>query len=61
MQIKKAIIDFIFENANDFQLVNNTTDKFREYIYDTKGNYLIGGELISDFIRKEIDLIVNIK
>ena len=40
-ELKKAIIDFIFEKEK-FQLHNATIEKFRLYIYDSNGNYLIG-------------------
>lgn len=57
IQLKKAIIDYIFENLTDYQLANNVTAKFRNYIYDNSGDYLIGGENVSDFIKKSIDII----
>lgn len=56
-ELKKAIINHIFENLSDFQLVNNTTHKFRAYIYDGAGNYLIGGEDGTKFISESIKLI----
>ena len=56
-ELKKKIIDSIFENANDFQLVNNTIDNFRSYIYYRDGSYLIGGEAVAEFIKKAIELI----
>ena len=58
-ELKIAIINFIFENEKDFQLTNNTTDKFRLYIYDGNGSYLIGGENVKDFIKKAIELITE--
>jgi len=61
MQIKKQIINYIFENQDEFQLTNATINNFREYIYNKEGNYLTGGELIANFIRKAIDLIINNK
>ena len=56
-ELKKAIINYIFEHLTDFQLVNNTTDKFRAYIYDSTGEYLIGGEDVVKFISQSINLI----
>lgn len=53
--LKKAIIDYIFENINDFQLVNNTKNKFRDYIFDSKGEYLMGGEQVENFIKKAVE------
>lgn len=58
-ELKQAIINHIFENSTDFQLINNTTDKFRAYIYDSKGDYLIGGNEVYEFIRDAIELITT--
>lgn len=59
MQLKEKIIKYIFDNKDQFQLVNTTITHFREYIYNSKGEYLIGGELIAQFIKKAIDLIIK--
>jgi hypothetical protein len=56
-ELKKAIIDFIFEKEKEFQLHNATIEKFRPYIYDSNGNYLIGGEDVANFISKAIKLL----
>ena len=56
-ELKKEIINWIIENGNEFQRVNACTDKFRLYIYDTNGNYLIGGENVVNFIKKADNLI----
>lgn len=56
-ELKKAIIDFIFEKEKEFQLHNATIEKFRPYIYDSNGNYLIGGEEVSIFISKAVKLL----
>lgn len=58
-QLKQAIINFIFDNESQLQLHNATIEKFRLYIYNTDGNYLIGGEDVSDFINQAIELIKN--
>ena len=58
-ELKKAIIDFIFENEKQFQINNAVTEKFRAYIYDADGNFLIGGEDVSEFIYKAIKLILR--
>ena len=55
--LKKSIITYILENIDEFQLVNSTIDNFREYIYDTKWNYLIGGQEVSNFIRDSCKLL----
>ena len=56
-ELKKAIIAYIFENKLDFQLHNATNYKFKNYIYDDKGEYLIGGEDVSKFIDNAIKLL----
>ena len=56
-ELKKAIVNFIFENLNNFQINNATTHKFRPYIYDSNGEYLIGGEEVSNFIIEAINLL----
>jgi len=58
-QLKKAIIEFIFENEKEFQITNHTTNHFRAYIYDEKGEYLIGGEEVAEFIKQAIKLILK--
>ena len=55
--LKKAIVNFIFENEKEFQLSNAAMTKFRAYIYTCTGDYLIGGENVRNFIRTAIDLV----
>ena len=57
IELKKAIIEWIFDNINEFQIVNNCVKEFRDYIYNKQGNYLIGGKQVSDFITRSIYLI----
>mgnify|MGYP001561242874 CR=1 FL=1 len=56
-ELKQAIFNHILENGKEFQIINNTIDKFRAYIYDGDGEYLIGGKEVSEFIRDAIKLI----
>ncbi len=49
-ELKKVIIDFMFENSNEFQLVNTTAEKFRQYIFTSEGEYCIGGKEVHEFI-----------
>lgn len=56
-ELKKEIINWIIDNGNEFQRINTCIDKFRLYIYDTNGNYLIGGENVANFIKKADRLI----
>lgn len=57
-ELKRDIVNFILDNEREFQLPNVTVDNFRNYIYDNKGEYLIGGEDVIDFIKKEIELLL---
>ena len=50
IELKKAIIKWFFENENAWQRTNACREEFRPYIYDDTGNYLIGGEDVSNFI-----------
>ena len=58
-ELKKEIIKWLLENENKWQRLNSCKEEFRNYIYDDKGSFLIGGEDVSDFIRKANNLIYN--
>lgn len=58
-ELKQAIINFIFENEKEFQLHNATKKEFKGYIYNSQGNYLIGGEDVANFIRDAIKLLTE--
>lgn len=58
-QLKQEIINFIFENEKVFQLQSITIGNFKEYIYNSQGNYLIGGKDVAEFIEKAIQLLTN--
>lgn len=58
-ELKKAILTFIFENEKDFQLLNRTSNEFAAYMYDSSGNYLIGGEDVAKFINDAIKLLTK--
>jgi hypothetical protein len=58
-ELKKAIIDYIFENEKYFQIHNAVTQKFRSYIYDPDGKFLIGGDEVYEFIKNAIKLIIR--
>lgn len=49
-ELKKAILDWLLEHEHTWQRTNACHDAFRAYIYDSTGNYLIGGKTVSDFI-----------
>ncbi len=57
LELKQAIIKWIFEHMKEFQLVNACHNAFREYIYNSEGNYLIGGKNVSQFIDDAVKLI----
>lgn len=57
LELKKAIIEWVFENKDVFQLRNSCVDVFRQYIYADKGNYCIGGEEVSGWIDKAIGYV----
>ena len=50
LELKQSIIAWLIENPNRWQRVNSCHDHFRQYIYDSTGNYIIGGQVVSDFI-----------
>ena len=50
--LKKAIIHWLLDNENKWQRVNECYKTFRLYIYNSDGNYLIGGKEVSEFIDK---------
>jgi hypothetical protein len=51
LELKKAIIEWLIDNKNAWQRVNACHEEFRQYIYDKSGNYIIGGQVVSEFIR----------
>lgn len=50
VDVKVAIIKWFTENINRWQRVISCYNAFRPYIYDSEGNYLIGGKEIGEFI-----------
>lgn len=57
LQLKQAIINYIFGNYNLFNRLNCTTKKFKNYIYDENWNYLIWWKDIIEWIEK-IDKLI---
>ncbi len=49
-ELKKAIISWLLDNENEWQRTNTCHKEFRQYIYNSEGNYLIGGQEVSEFI-----------
>jgi hypothetical protein len=56
-ELRKAIVVYMLENENDFQLVNNTTKQFKQYIYNEEGEHCFGGEATHHFITAFATLI----
>ena len=57
LELRKAIIDWLFENKNEWQRINACVEYFRPYIYKEDGNYLIGGQEIYAFIKNADKLV----
>ena len=57
LELKQAIINWLIDNKNAWQRVNACHDAFRQYIYDDAGNYIIGGKVVSEFIRDDDKLL----
>jgi hypothetical protein len=55
----QRIFESVIKSARrgEFQIINYTVDQFRPYIFDDKGEYLIGGEKVYKFIQDTIKLI----
>ena len=54
--LKRAIVNYMFDNAKEFQLVTATKTKFHQYIYSGTG-YAFGGEEVSEFINMTDKLV----
>lgn len=59
LELKKAIIDWLFNNKNEWQRVNACREHFKAYIYNADGSYLIGGEEVYDFITSADKLLYD--
>lgn len=49
-ELKAVIIGWLLDHENEWQRVNVCRENFREYIYNSEGEYLIGGEEVEQFI-----------
>lgn len=49
-ELRRAIVEWLFNNESVFNRVNACVDNFRQYIYDAAGNYAIGGKDVHDYI-----------
>ena len=59
-ELKKQIIDWLFDNERVYNRLNKCVEKFRNYIYDNEGAYLIGGENVYEFIVEADTLLYKI-
>jgi hypothetical protein len=57
--LKKAIVIYMLDNMNEFQLINLTSKEFKQYIYTPKGDYCIGGKKVHEFILNVDKYIIN--
>ena len=58
--LKKAIISWLLDNENKWQRTNSCHEEFRPYIYNSDGNYLIGGKDVSEFIHAADKLLYSV-
>jgi len=59
LELKQAILNWLINNYNEFNRLNNCITYFKEFIYDSEGNYLkygIGRE-VAEFIEKADKLL----
>ena len=57
MELKKAIINWLFDNQKQFQIISACVSHFRQYIYLPNGEHCIGGKEVYDFIKDAEKLI----
>ena len=55
--LKKAIVNFVFDNSTEFQLLNATKERFRQYIFTPEGEYCFGRSEVIEFIRMTENLV----
>ncbi len=58
-ELKKAIFIYLCDNLSEFQIIQKAREEFRPYIFASKGDYLIGGKEVLEFIRDTEKLIKN--
>lgn len=56
-ELKKVIINWLLENENEFNRITACKKHFRQYIYDDKGKYIIGGLNTAQFIENTDKLL----
>lgn len=56
-ELKAEILKWLLEHENEWQRVNACIEAFRAYIYNADGDYLIGGQAVSEFITEADKLL----
>ena len=49
-ELKQAIVNYMFNNATNFQNLNAAPNHFRQYIYTESGEHCSGGKKVHEFI-----------
>lgn len=49
-ELKAEILKWLLEHENEWQRVNACRKAFRQYVFNADGNYIIGGQTVSEFI-----------
>lgn len=57
IELKRAIVNWYCDNFQGYASSEECVRVFKAYIYDEKGEYLIGGKEVFDFIHKIRSLI----
>ena len=58
-KLKQAITKTMLKNISEFQLYNYIVEIFKDYIYDSKGEYLIGGKEVETFISNLCNILTK--
>ena len=56
-ELKAEILKWLLEHEKEWQRANACRKAFRQYIFNTDGNYLIGGQTVSEFITEADKLL----
>lgn len=56
-ELKAEILKWLLEHENEWQRVNACREAFKQYIFNVDGDYLIGGQTVSEFITEADKLL----
>lgn len=56
-ELKAEILKWLLEHKKEWQRVNACREEFRQYIFNADGDYLIGGQTVSEFITEADKLL----